>query len=141
MEALHRDIATANTYRMEGIKTSITIAGALVAFTVSFRPTLKAVDCPGLMLISWLLLGASILGGLINLHGWTRFYVSYRDYDYKLIKVQGESGAKEAGKAARKRITRWRLAGAAFQWAGLVIGVVLLAIFSWQNLQNVVVKA
>lgn len=140
IDALHRDIALANAYRLEGIKTSITVAGALVAFTVSFRPTLQVVSSPWMMLLSWLTLGASIFGGLVNMHGWTRFYVSYRDYDWKLRDSKVRADANE-GRDARRSITRWRSFGAACQWVGLAIGVVFLAIFSWQNLPNIVPKA
>jgi hypothetical protein len=61
LEALHRDLGFANTFRLEGIKSSITISTALLAFTVSFRPTLHDAKNDWLMLLGWLALGASIL--------------------------------------------------------------------------------
>src|SRR5690242_17130086 len=83
IDTVHKDIALANTYRLEGIKAAVAISTALLAFTVSFRPTLSHIDNGGLMLASWILLAVSVLGGLLNLYGWERFYISYRDHDLK----------------------------------------------------------
>ncbi|MEP7121885.1 MAG: hypothetical protein ABJE95_13275 [Byssovorax sp.] len=141
VDAMHRDVAFANIFRLEGIKTSIAIAGALLAFTVTFRPTLREVTWQWMMLVAWLMLGTSILGGLLNLYGWERFYISYRDHDWEHRFRESADVRKQLGKKARTWVTRWRSAGAIFQWVGLLGGVVLLAVFSWQNLPNVLPKA
>ncbi len=43
IKSVHRDLAAANSYRQEFIKSLILIAGALFAFSVSFRPELRVV--------------------------------------------------------------------------------------------------
>lgn len=135
IESVHRDVGFALGFRIEGIKYSLAIATALLAFTVSFRPTLKAVQDEWMMLAAWLMLGLSIAGGLVNLHGWDRFFISYRDYDFASRKDVTKVGR---GKPERKRITRYRRLATAGQWVGLFAGVLLIAIFTWLNFNNAI---
>src|SRR5277367_6612538 len=81
IDALQRDIALANQYRLELIKLLMTLSAGILAFTVSFRPSLRDVQNGWLMWAGWIGLGVSMVGGMIHMLGWDRFYVSYRDYD------------------------------------------------------------
>lgn len=106
LDTLHKDIALANTYRLETTKLLLTIVTALLAFTVSFRPTLKTVECEKLMWIGWLALAASLGGGIFELFGWENFYISYRR-DYK--KWKEDIAAVVRGKSGGRRPLRLRM--------------------------------
>src|SRR5271165_3915784 len=54
IESVHKNVDLGNTYRMELLKQSLTIAAAILAFSVTFRPTLIKVDFPWLMWGGWL---------------------------------------------------------------------------------------
>ena len=128
IDALHRDIAFANQYRLELIKLLMTLSAAILAFTVSFRPSLRDVQSSWLMWTGWISLGVSIVGGMIHMHGWDRFYISFRDYEHR-----GESG-----KAKRRQINLWRRAGMIAQFVGFAFGVLAVAAFAAANFANVV---
>jgi hypothetical protein len=128
IEAVQRDIALANTYRIELIKFVLAITAALFAFTVSFRPTLWQVVVPEAMWIAWGGLALSMLGGLFHMEGWDHFYKSYRDFDHR--------GRFDQGKRARRGINVWRRAGMVVQYAGFVIGVAGVAVFAGANLDH-----
>ncbi len=128
IEAVQTDIGFGNQFRLELIKLILTLSPALLAFTVAFRPKLSNPEWICLMWIGWIALGIATLGGMINMYGWERFYLSFRDYKDDVPK----------GKIARKRITAWRRAGAVAQFAGFGVGVLALAIFAAVNIDNVV---
>lgn len=129
IEAIHANVGWANTYRLELIKLVMTLAAGVLAFTVSFRPSLTTVDEPRLMWIGWIGLGLSIVGGMIHMQGWDRFYISYRDHDWRLEKPEG--------KAARSLINQWRRFGMLLQYLGFAAGIIAIAIFSALNIGNV----
>ncbi len=129
IDALHRDIALGNQYRLELIKLVMTLSTGVLAFTVSFRPSLREVNAPWLMWAGWIGLGASIVGGMVNMHGWDRFYLSYRDYDWR--------GKPLEGKQMRGAITFRRSIGAFLQLTGFGAGVLVIALFAALNLVNV----
>ena len=126
------DIAQGNSYRMELGKTMLAIATGLLAFTIAFPPTLTKITFIESMQIAWLCLALSIIGGLVNMYGWERFYLTYRD-DFH--------GRGLHGKGKRKRITRWRVWGRGVQFAGLFIGVIGIGIFAYCNLPNIKLAA
>jgi hypothetical protein len=126
IDSVHRDLAFANSYRQEFIKSLILIAGALFAFSVSFRPELRTVVHEGLFWIAWIGLGVSMLGGFAQLAAWERFYASYQRFDYK----------GRDGKAHRDRITLARRVALFFQVVGFVVGVAALGSFTALNLPN-----
>ena len=105
----------------------MTLAAAILAFTVSFGPSLKQVDQPDLMWVGWIGLGLSMVGGIIHMQGWDRFYISYRDYEW----------FGKSGKQARNCINKWRRAGMILQYAGFFVGVFAIAIFAALNITNV----
>ncbi len=127
IESIHANVEWANKYRLELIKLVMTLAAGILAFTVSFRPTLTKVESPELMWMGWIGLGLSLVGGMVHMHGWDRFYISYRDHDWK-----GRSG-----KVARDAINMWRGAAMMFQYAGFAIGVITIALFAVANIGNV----
>jgi hypothetical protein len=127
IDAVQTDVGFANQFRLELIKTSLTISAALLAFTATFRPSLTLPRWEWLMWASWIGLGLSCLGAMGNMYGWEQFYISYRDYKADIPK----------GKQARKTITRLRRLSMLIQFAGFAVGVLALAIFAATNLDNV----
>ena len=125
--ALHTDIGFANQYRLELIKTSLTLAAALLAFTVTFRPSLITPSREWLMWVGWIGLGLSTLGAMGNMYGWEQFYISYRNHKDDQTK----------GKSVRKKITCWRRCAMSMQFIGFAAGVLSIAIFAAINLDNV----
>ena len=134
IEALHRDVALANKYRLELIKYLLAIAAALFAFTVTFRPSLSRVDLAWAMWLGWVGLGISMIGGMFHMLGWDHYYKSYRDHDWK--HADPEEG-KRAGKVARATINRWRRLAMLMQFGGFVLGVVGVGLFAGVNIDNV----
>jgi hypothetical protein len=134
IEAIHRDIALANKYRLELIKYLLAIAAALFAFTVTFRPSLSRVDFAWAMWLGWVGLGISMIGGMFHMLGWDHYYKSYRDHDWKHA---DSSEGKRAGKAARATINCWRRLAMIMQFGGFVLGVVGVGLFAGVNIDNV----
>lgn len=109
-EEVHRDIALGNTYRIELSKLLLALAAGLFAFSVAFQPaTFSNVDISNLE-TGWYALAISMAGGMGNLYGWEKFYLSYRDYDLK--------GKKEEAKRYRSKVTFLRRIARFFQFAG-----------------------
>jgi hypothetical protein len=134
IDALHRDIALANQYRLELIKYLLAIAAALFAFTITFRPSLSHVDLACAMWLGWTGLGISMIGGMFHMLGWDHYYKSYRDYDWK---HKGSEEGKRAGKAARASINNWRRLAMVMQFGGFVLGVIAIGLFAGANIDNV----
>src|SRR5262245_16846962 len=124
--SIHRDLAFANAYRQEFIKSLILIAGALFAFSVSFRPELRAVVREQLFWIGWIGLSVSMLGGFAQLAAWERLYSSFQRFEHK----------GKDGKSYRDRITLARRVSLLLQVIGFVVGVAALGSFTALNLAN-----
>lgn len=129
IEAIHRDVEFENKYRLELLKQLLTLAAAILAFTVSFRPTLAHVDFGWLMWGGWVALGVSLGCGMLHMLLWSHFYLSYRDYDWH--------GRPSEGKSHRKYITGFRRFVMFFQFLGFAAGVLGIAIFAAVNFHNV----
>ncbi|MBX7481673.1 hypothetical protein [Qipengyuania qiaonensis] len=127
IEVIHTDVDFANRYRLELNKTLLALAAGLLAFTISFPPALTAITHDWLLGLSWAALAGSLLGGLFNLYGWEKFYISYRDF------AADEAG----GDAYRKTVTFWRRLAHGLQFAGFIGGVIALASFVIVNRANV----
>jgi hypothetical protein len=128
IDALQTDIGFANTYRLEVIKTVLGISTALLAFTISFRPKLSVVQYEWMMEWSWWALSISIVAGIVTMYLWERFYISYRDYDWK--------GKSAEGKPLRGKISAWRRIFFTLEISGCMLGVIGVAYFSIVNLPN-----
>jgi type IV secretory pathway VirB2 component (pilin) len=131
IEAVQTDIGFGNQYRLELIKTSLAVATGLLAFTVTFRPSVAEPSSEWLMWIGWIGLGLSALGAMGNMYGWERFYISYRDQKSNVGK----------GERIRKTITFWRRIAMAIQFAGFAVGVLGIAVFAAINLDHAKVPA
>ena len=130
IESVHKNVELGNSYRMELLKQSLTIAAAILAFTVTFRPTLTRVDYAWLMWGGWLALGVSVACGMLHMLLWSHFYLSHRDYDWHDRPVEG--------KAHRKFITGWRRFVMLLQFLGLACGVTGIGLFAALNFANTV---
>jgi len=135
IEAVQRDIALANAYRMESIKVLLTIAAALFAFTVAFRPTLVRIEMPWMMWLGWVGLAVSMIGGVCHLIEWDRYYRSYRDHDWGDEAVPLEDRKKD-GRAARKKINSRRKLAMRAQFGGFCVGVAAVGLFAAVNIDN-----
>jgi hypothetical protein len=133
IEAVHRDLAFANAYRQEFIKSILLISGALFAFSVSFRPDLRVVNHEGLFWVAWIGLGISMVGGFAQLAAWERFYSSYQRFDYRELHSRGRS--------YRGLVTLGRRIALVCQVVGFIIGVAALGSFTASNLANFEKKA
>lgn len=131
LETVHRDLALANAYRQEFIKTLILVAGALFAFSVSFRPQLQLPVYSYLFWISWIGLSASMVGGFGQLASWERIYASYQRFERKGLD----------GDRYRDVLTVWRRIALFTQMIGFTVGVCALGAFTAFNLSQVVNKA
>jgi hypothetical protein len=130
IESVHKNIELGNTYRMELLKQSLTIAAAILAFSVTFRPTLTQVDYAWLMWGGWLALTISVSSGMLHMLLWSHFYLSHRDFDWHDRPAEG--------KARRKLITFWQRFVMFLQFLGFACGVVGIGLFAALNFQNTV---
>jgi hypothetical protein len=105
----------------------------LLAFTVSFQPQL-AVRPEGIWLafVGWAGLGAAILAGVRLHYVWSRFFISFRDYDNR--------GHKDEGRKVRANLNWWRHLLESLLFYGLVFGVGGVVGFTAINLKNIAVK-
>lgn len=129
-EMTQSNVELANTYRLELNKQLLTIATALFAFTIAFfvppaagTPVASTVATyKGLAWTGWAALAVSILAGLTVMRLWERFYISYRDYDNR--------GKRDEGQRYRNEITARRIAALRVQYVTFVIGVVAVGFFA-----------
>jgi H+/gluconate symporter-like permease len=135
IDSLHRDIALANSYRMELLKQLMTISAALFAFTVTFRPTLDHVQLASSMWLGWAGLGASMIGGLFHMLGWDHFYKSYRDVDWEM-KDADPAERKKKGEERRDLINAWRRFAMWVQFLGFIVGVAGTGVFAAANIDS-----
>ena len=129
IESLQEDIKTGNAYRMESLKLMLTLATGLLAFTVSFRPTLANVIDEWLIYWSWCSLGISIVSGIGVMLCWERFYLSYR--------LNWHNQAQK-GKTKRKLLTFLRRVLLVLQFGSFAYGVIGVAVFAAENFRNII---
>jgi len=135
IEAIQRDVALANTYRIELIKLLLALAGALFAFTVAFRPTLLRVDVAWAMAWGWVGLAVSMFGGIFHMMFWDHYYKSYRDHDWGDPTIDAVT-RKAAGRAERKKVNGRRKIAMYAQFGGFIVGVAGVAFFAGVNIDN-----
>lgn len=126
IEAVHRDLALANSYRQEFIKSLIFVAGALFAFSVSFRPQLVSPTNIGLFWVAWAGLAISMVGGFGQLACWERIYASYQRYEWK----------NASGDSYRHLISLCRRVALVSQVIAFIVGVTALGAFTALNLDR-----
>jgi hypothetical protein len=114
-----KDIDRSIEYRKKYYEYSVAIATALLAFSISFPPTLTAVHFVTLVRIAWVALGISILCGVTIHFAWSKFFISFRDFDNR--------NRSDEGKLSRKRWTSRRRALELVQFIALLIGVMGIA--------------
>jgi integral membrane sensor domain MASE1 len=123
-----KDIDRSVDYRKKFYEYSITIATALLAFSISFPPTLTAVEFVFLVRIAWVALGFSILSGVVIHFAWSKFFISFRDFDNRRH--------REKGQLNRKKWTSLRRTMELVQFITLLIGVMGMSIFAGVNYQH-----
>ena len=124
-----KDIDRSVDYRRKFYEYSIAIATALLAFSISFPPTLTAVHYVFLVRIAWIALGVSILCGVSIHFAWSKFFISFRDFDNK--------GEHDKGELTRKIWTSLRKWLELIQFLTLLIGVLGMSVFAGLNYQNI----
>ncbi|HYC58990.1 MAG TPA: hypothetical protein VEK79_05425 [Thermoanaerobaculia bacterium] len=127
LEDLHRDITFANQYRLEFIKHTMSLAAAVFVFTLTFKQNIIGTGpAYGVTYAfsSWLAMIVSLMGGLAQLSGWDRYYMTWRDYEWR----------DQSGQDARRTITAWRRFGLVVQIGFFITGLVLMAIFCALNM-------
>ena len=122
-----KDIDRSIDYRKKYYEYSVTIATALLAFSISFPPTLTAVHYVFLVKVAWVALGISILCGVTTHFAWSKFFISFRDFDNR--------GSRTEGKQNRKGWTIVRRIMESLQFLCLLIGVMGMSIFAAVNYQ------
>jgi hypothetical protein len=124
-----KDIDRSVDYRKKFYEYSVTIATALLAFSISFPPTLTAVHLVILVRIAWVALGISILCGVSVHFAWSKFFISFRDFDNR--------NHRDEGKRNRKKWSFLRKTMELVQFLTLLIGVMGMSIFAGVNYQYV----
>jgi hypothetical protein len=127
---LQADIDRAVEYRKEYYKYVLTISTALLAFTVSFQPQLsRNPELVVFMYLGWLGLGVTVLAGVWVHMLWSKFFVSFRDFD--------NQGNRDQGKSVRREITARRRFLDKLMMVGLALGVVGVVAFAATNLRHI----
>jgi len=129
---LQKNIDRSVDFRKEYYKYSLGISTALLAFTVSFPPNLTKVYCPWLIFIAWAGLGTAVVAGVLAHDLWSRFFMTWRNYDNK--------GKADRGKVVRDSITWWRRKADYVQLVGLAVGVACIVVFAGVNIANIAPK-
>lgn len=124
-----KDIDRSIDYRKKYYEYSLTIATALLAFSISFPPALTAIHYLSLVRIAWVALGISILCGVTVHFAWSKFFISFRDFDNR--------NRVDQGRLNRKNWTDLRRVMEFIQFFSLLIGVMGIAIFAGVNYQYV----
>jgi hypothetical protein len=114
----------------------MTLSAALFAFTVTFRPELQTIVWSKAMWVGWGGLAISMVGGMVHMHGWDRFYISYRDFAHRHPDGIVTETQKKEGKRKRDAINLWRRIGMACQFAGFAVGVAGVALFAAVNVDG-----
>jgi H+/gluconate symporter-like permease len=126
------DIARAYDLRKEYYKYTIAISTALLAFTISFPPTLSTIAEAWLIKVAWLALGIAILCGVVVHYLWVWFFISFRDLDSR--------GHKDSGRLRRRCINWARRTVEIVQLLSILTGVLGVAAFAGANLENLALK-
>ena len=131
---IRSDIELSADYRKEYYKYALGISTALLAFTISFQPTLRTgPDYTWLEMAGWAALGVAVAAGLRLHMVWSKFYATTQKYFNK--------GLEREGREVRKRCNKERRVLEAAMLIGFVVGVASIIGFTAANLKNVALKA
>jgi heme/copper-type cytochrome/quinol oxidase subunit 2 len=132
-ETMQLNISRFYELRREYYKYTVGIATALLAFTISFPPSLTAIESKWLINVAWATLALAIMCGVILHYVWSLFYISFRDFDNKY--------RRDAGKKRRRFLTLIRRTLEVVLPIALLAGVAGVAAFASANLDHVVLKS
>jgi hypothetical protein len=123
----HRDIDFGNRYRIEYIKHLISIATAVLVFTVTFMKDFvgkKSSEAEGrfLLLLGWSALVASMVAGIFHMRYWSWYYVSW-----------GTRWKEPTARDWRATVNARRKIAENLQVYGFIIGLLCLMIFAVWN--------
>ena len=125
----HLDISIGDSYRIEYIKHLLSIASGIFVFSVTFMKEIIGTNPTNAQLkialvIGWVALVLSIVGGIAQMRLWSAFYISWgRDFD------------KLEAKRYRRHITTFRVFAEFIQIAGFVLGLLSLLAFAIRNIK------
>lgn len=132
--AIQNDIERSLAFRREYYRYALGIATALLAFSISFQPTLSRQPVHlWLLLPGWGGLGLTIVFGLRVHLLWAKFLITKRDFDRR--------GRVEAGRRARDRISVSRKIQDVALIVSLAVGVLFIALFAAFNLPYIAPKS
>ena len=122
---LHRDVDFANRYRTEYIKHLMSLSAGIFVISIAFMKDVvgsytNAAFKFGLV-VGWLCLILSLIGGIFHMKCWDRFYISY-------LKPLDE------GKKRRRIINHWRIFSEVCQITFFALGMLLIFVFAGLNL-------
>lgn len=130
---LQPDIARSVDYRKEYYKYAIGISTALLAFTMSFQPTLRVMpEYTWLEVVGWIGLGVSTAAGLRVHWVWSKFFSTFQKFDNK--------GKISEGDIERGKWTSERRLLEKVLIISLIVGVAGVIGFTAFNLKNVALK-
>lgn len=130
---LQADIDRSVDYRKEYYKYALGTSTALLAFTMSFQPTLRVMpEYTYLEVVGWIGLGLSTAAGVRVHMVWSKFYATFQKYDNKGLAAEGQV-VREKCNFQRRRLD-------AILIIGLIVGVVGVIGFTAINLKNVALK-
>ncbi|MBL6653366.1 MAG: hypothetical protein ISP49_17345 [Reyranella sp.] len=132
-EWVQADIERTFELRRDYYKYSIAVATGLLAFTISFPPSLSKLEYPYLIFVAWPSLGIAILCGIAVHYVWAWFFISFRNFDSR--------GQRAEGKAHRRTLTLLRKALELLQVLTMVVGVLGAALFASANVGNISLKS
>ncbi len=128
---VQHDVSLASQYRLELIKTVMTLSTGLLAFTVAFpvgRNIAPPLQQPWLLHLSLGALTLSICAGLFHMRMWEMLFGTYRQEDWKRRTIG-------AGSLARKKISTWRRLFMILQFLGFLVGVCSVGAFAELNIR------
>ena len=126
LEDIHRDIEFGNRYRLEYIRTLVSITAGIFVISVAFMSDVipsKNVQLKITLILSWAFLTISMVSGVLHFKLWSKFYITYR-------KPFDDPDAI----ADRKRINRLRKKVELLQTILFCVGVALMFFFAAVNI-------
>ena len=129
---LQNDLDRAIEYRRDYYRYTLSVATALLAFTISFPPKLsQKPDQAWLLILGWIGLGVAVVAGVRVHLVWSHFFMTFRDYDNK--------GQRDTGKRKRGALITEQKLMDYLQIFGLMIGILGVVAFAGLNFRHIAV--